>query len=1039
MNMFKKFNSLLLLVLLGLYGCGGGGTDPTSIEALPGGGTGTGGGGGVSIGSIAFTPALTTMELADSIVPVMVKDVSGLIVPDGTTVTYSAAYANGSISSGSATTVSGIANLPFVASYTGSVTITATSGSVSSSDTATVSAPTITLAASSTTVASTLSTSVTATVKDSGNVAPLNGVVNVLFTSSNTGAGTITSVVPTVLATGVATATFTGVAPGSSTVTAIIDSATSNTQAMTVTNPPDSIVVTSSADTIQHSGATLDTSTITASVRDILGNPLPDGTTVTFSISSSTLGSLSSQTATTVGGAASVVFSSFSTNGVVTIGASVVGLFDSTSVRVIDVDSVTISPTPTDLFSGDSITVEATVLDAGGTGFVDDGTVVDFVLDNMLLGSLTSTGVTTNGVATSTFTVSDASGTAGITASVGGVSDNVSINTTTTESIVLTPSLSTLTYGGISTITIDVNKTGALDAPNGTVVDISLSDPALGTIASQATVYSGIATAIFTSSGVAGVATITASLDSIVSTTDITIDVPAVNSIVYLDATPSSLSISGGGGADTSLVRFEVKLLSGDPVADGTVVTFTMTGPSGGALPAAGGEYIGLLDATPTTADTVTTAGIAGVQLSSGTSHGPVTIIATVDDGVVTKSTSSAPITIGSELPSATHFSMEPSKYSYPALYRDLFDNQQVHNDLTSTIVVNVADRFGNYSGMVNTEISFFTEAGALAATSIAADATGTATVGYRTQDPAPADIVSTTADKARLTALNATYSTTYDDISNTGINPRDGWVKVIGVVDGEETFFDENGNGRFDRSLNTSACPSSPAGVKCECDGGVTNAYSTTIGAGASCPGVEQRSEGFMDQDEPFVDSNDNGLHDNTTSSDPIEIFVDEDGSSSHSLANGIWDGPDCIDPVGSGCSISKKIWKEITLKYTGDYQIDQIPTYLNCEVSATTFAIADGGNQNISFLMGDENLNPLAAGTTVTVTLTGGDGSLTGVTSYTVPDLSVAGPTNITFNLADGTPGDGVPPVANRIDITTSSADVLTCPTVSIIGTID
>jgi len=76
------------------------------------------------------------------------------------------------------------------------------------------------------------------------------------------------------------------------------------------------------------------TSTITVTVKDSGGNPVADGTSVTFSLSSNAYGSLSNATVTTAGGVATTTFTAGSTPGSVTITATSGGASNSTSLTI---------------------------------------------------------------------------------------------------------------------------------------------------------------------------------------------------------------------------------------------------------------------------------------------------------------------------------------------------------------------------------------------------------------------------------------------------------------------------------------------------------------------------------------------------------------------------------------------------------------------------------------------------------------------------------------------------------------------------------
>ena len=153
----------------------------------------------------------------------------------------------------------------------------------------------------------------------------------------------------------------------------------------------------------------------------------------------------------------------------------------------------------------------------------------------------------------------------------------------------------------------------------------------------------------------------TATSGSVSNTALITITAPASGSIEFTSAEPQVLGLKGFGQTETSLIQFTVNDINGNPVSDGTAVDFVMSGPGGGRLPADGGEYIGDLDASPTTTSASTISGIASVFLHSGTLAGTVTIVATVSVSGTDIASSSTVISIGGGVPSATHFSLSTS------------------------------------------------------------------------------------------------------------------------------------------------------------------------------------------------------------------------------------------------------------------------------------------------------------------------------------------------------------------------------------------
>jgi hypothetical protein len=397
--------------------------------------------------------------------------------------------------------------------------------------------------------------------------------------------------------------------------------------------------------------------------------------------------------------------------------------------------------------------------------------------------------------------------------------------------ITLVASPSSLTVLGTSSVTATVLDSTGANVPDGTSVAFSLNDSSLGTVTPRTTTYHGAVTATFTAANKPGTAIIIGTSGSITDTVNITIAAAATGSIEFVSSTPQVIGIQASGQTETSTVTFLVKDINGNPVVDGTPVNFTMRGPSGGRLPADGGEYVGEIDSTPTQASASTVSGYANVILHSGRVAGPVLIIANVTG--TSMSSSSTPISIGGGIPSATHFTIATDTFNLPGL---AFANRQAN------ISVYLADRFGNYNVLTGTSLSFYAEAGAIDRSGLTGS-NGSTSVVYRTQDPNPADV----APLPWETALQAYVSATYG-ISTTR-HPRDGWATIMVSAKGEEAFSDANGNGMYDTGEN----------------------FTDTF-------------------QEAFVDKNDNGVW-NDASSDPFEEYIDNNGDGNYNGANGVWD----------------------------------------------------------------------------------------------------------------------------------------------------
>ncbi|VAX34113.1 hypothetical protein MNBD_NITROSPIRAE03-758, partial [hydrothermal vent metagenome] len=575
------------------------------------------------------------------------------------------------------------------------------------------------------------------------------------------------------------------------------------------------------------------------------------------------------------------------------------------------VGTVSVAATPTSVTVGGTSSIEATVKDSNGAN-VPDGTDVAFSVSDSSLGAINPvTATTINGVATATLTATGA-GTLIITAAAGSVSNTVSVNIqdiVATVSVTATPA--TVTVGGTSSIKATVLDGNGNNVPDGTEVSFSLSDTSLGAINPQANTYNGVAIATFTAGLTsAGTVTITATTGSVSSTVSVSISGAAAGSIEFSSAVPQVIGIKGTGQTETSTITFLVKDVHGNPVVNGTSVTFTMTGLNGG-------EYL-----DPLTTSTVN--GEAVTFLHSGYVAGPVMIKASVVDvNGEALSSSSAPISIGGGVPTSRSFTLLTDVINLPFPCLNVAD-------CTANITALVADRFGNYNVLKGTSVSFYTEAGAIDR-NVNLDSTGAGSVIFRSQNPMPADVVADAYEAALQTSVSGTWPTV--DISN---NPRDGWVTILATVMGEESFEDANANGIYDRKEGSTDY------------------------------------EDFTDIGEPFIDKNDNGVRDDGTGSDPFEEYIDVNENGQYDGPNGCWDGPDassdytCTTNTGTDREMGRMIFQSIKLMVTEEP--------VNLAVSPTTFTIADGGSQTFKVIVADTNLNSPSPGTTISVSADGG-----------------------------------------------------------------
>lgn len=424
-----------------------------ALIALASGGHGGGGGGGSSSPStsIILTSQSATLPAngtSQTTITATIRGANNALVADGTAVTFAASA--GQISPESATTTDGVATATLTSSTTaGSCTVTSTANGASATTTVTFSDdpgatqgsivltsnhPSIqVLGSGGQYTQATIST----TCRDGqGNLAT-SGTVNFSTTlGSVTGSGTIN-------ASGVATTTLVSNQTGEAQVTATWAAGEAEaTISITVTpGPPHSVIVECTPGAIQCDGNSF--ATVTATVKDIAGNNVTDGTVVALSvqadISGGGNGTVTPESHTADGVATALLFSKDG-NGDVSIPGTATVIAQvrtadqpegipaptadienhTTQVQFIsqDVEFINIAATDHNIrgwdFINNTTNVMAIAYDSHNNP-VPDGTAVYFTADHgMIRGDSGTAGrvamsLTVNGLASATL-VSDASG-----------------------------------------------------------------------------------------------------------------------------------------------------------------------------------------------------------------------------------------------------------------------------------------------------------------------------------------------------------------------------------------------------------------------------------------------------------------------------------------------------------------------------------------------------------------------------------------------------------------------------------------------------
>ncbi len=521
---------------------------------------------------------------------------------------------------------------------------------------------------------------------------------------------------------------------------------------------------------------------------------------------------------------------------------------------------------------------------------------------------------TSNGEAKATLVAPNTQGTATITVSFAGATSSLQVQILPVSSenppaiIEVTVDPSDITVYGTATITAKVYDANRKPVKNGTEVNFITNFPGAKIEPQTATTFNGVATSTFTAGAKYGSASIIVTSGDANAIVSVTIRPSKVGSIVFLSASPGHIGVEGSSLPEVSEVKFSVVDNLGNPVVDGIKVSFKVVGPNGG-------EYVDPISAG-------TKDGVVTTFLHAGRIAGPVHIIASVDNGAVR--TSSQTLYIGSGKPSGGHFtiSVEADQYNIMGL---------AYTGLRSKISAYLADRFGNFVP-TNTPVSFFSEAGAIQPGAIT-NSYGVATVEIQSEKPYPRDV----------TYKSKNYVDDYVVYGGKTHNPHDGWVTIIAVAEGEEKFYDANGNGKYD-----------------------PDEYFEDLGE----PYIDANDNGIYDPGEPYQDLNNNGRY------DPGEPFTDIDG-------NGKWTPPEFyIDynqngkydyPNGKWDS-DTLIWVSTRILFTGGVYIGKKGSGFYASANdysnpVTEVNLTNGQYKILWLRLVDGNLNPLASGTTVSL----------------------------------------------------------------------
>lgn len=655
---------------------------------------------------------------------------------------------------------------------TGTGTGTGTTG------TTTTAAPSVVVTISSTNVSSTTPATVTATVTNAAGAPASGQVVNF---SALGALGSFTPASALTDAAGKASVSLSPIntsangadlAVAKATVGTVEASGTIGFQVrptnVTPTGSP-SIAVTLSSTAV----TTATPATLTAVVRDSAGAPVV-GQVVKFSTVDSlgtynvpsaltdaagTVTARLSPSTTTSKGADQAV-AQVTVNGALVTGSIGFSVTSSTAT-VVGTPSISLALSTTVVTSSSPATVIATVRDATGAGVA--GQVVKFgTVDGLGTFSVASALTDAGGVATVTLTA--------ISAGAGGA-DQVVASTTvngtplqasqgfqlTVPNVTIASFTSDLSGGrlgpyGQTNLTVNIAGSTA-----GSPVQVSLTSACVAKgkatlTPSSATTTTGTATFTYRDGGCGATDTadaLQANLSGGVATRTlaVTLTSPTVASINFVSASPSTIYLRGSGLTETSSVIFRVLDTAGNGLPNQSV-QLEPTTLTGGLTVEGGGVAVTKLS------DSL---GNVTALVNSGTVPTPVRIKATLVSSSISTVSSALSIAVG--LPSQLNFSLAQQTINIEG-----FDIDGTPN----TYSIIASDRLAN-PVPAGTAINFVAEGGQIEAN--------------------------------KLTALTNGLARTSANFVSASPKPADGRVTVLAYALGEESFLDENGSNVYERT----------------------------------------------------------------------------------------------------------------------------------------------------------------------------------------------------------------------------------------------
>lgn len=435
----------------------------------------------------------------------------------------------------------------------------------------------------------------------------------------------------------------------------------------------------------------------------------------------------------------------------------------------------------------------------------------------------------------------------------------------------------------------------------------------------------GEASVVYTAKGCTGAdeVTATASFQSgtLTAQATITVESDTVQSITFVDATPTLINLKGTGGQETSLVRFRVLGGTDAPMKD-ECVTFSLSTTVGGIKLAPSSCNSGDTDIVSAKTNTE---GYASVTVQSGSVATPVRVNAVTSNNI---STQSSTLAIGTGIPDQDSVSLSLT---------DIAPVGWGYDGVTSNVTMRMADAFNN-PVPDGTAVSFTASGGAIQSSCITTN--GECSVVWKSQDPKPVFYGFWVEEIIKEGEVKDFALRCPDGVAEC----RRGRVKILASAVGNESFTDGNSNGLYDGDADiftssTNCSPNVPPSYSNEginsCDD-LSEAY------------LDKNFNGQWDDDEFFVDINDDGLH---------------------TPGNKVYDGKLCNSSLSDCTKDLVSVRGDATL-----VMACETPYFMPDEgrlpgQPTSTIRLAAGESKTITMLLADCNGNGMPAGTTLSI----------------------------------------------------------------------